>query len=103
MVVVNANTKTKKDKDKDQTNQPADKKDKPDKPQSYVYVFADGVLKPIALRNGFIADLAGAQTNIVYDKSLNNAVHGAKGGDILLGRSTRPNRSRPRSTPSATP
>lgn len=83
MVVVNADLKIKKGKDK--TKPTADKKGKADKPQSYLYAFADGILKPLATKAGLVSALLGAQTNIVYDNKLNKAVYGAKGDDVVLG------------------
>jgi hypothetical protein len=63
-----------------------DKKDDKDKPQAYLYAFADGVLKPIALKTGVFSALLGAQTNIIYDQALNKAVYAVDGDDILLGK-----------------
>ena len=87
MVVVGAKTKPKKDKEKDKANPPsADKKDKPDKPRSYFYIFAEGLLKPVALKTGFLDALLGAQITIAYDNKLNKAVYGVKGDDVFLGK-----------------
>jgi hypothetical protein len=61
------------------------KKVKQEKSKSYIYSFADGVLKPVPARGGFVSVLLGGQTNIVYDDKLNKAVYGVKGNDVMRG------------------
>ena len=51
--------------------------------QSYVYIFADGLLKPVALQADFVNSLLGGQT-IIYNNKLNKAVYGVKGEDVHL-------------------
>jgi hypothetical protein len=84
LVVVNANLDPPKKKDKT-AGKPKDKSNDKDKPQPYLYAFADGTLKPIAIKTGFFSSLLGAQTNVLHDNALNKAVYAAKGDDILLG------------------
>jgi hypothetical protein len=81
MVVVNAALQEKDPGKKNKTR----KKDDPQKPELYVYAFADGRLTQINKPQGFFSQLLGS-TTLIYDNALNKAIYSTKGDEILLGK-----------------
>lgn len=82
MVVVNAALPEKDPGKKKKTK--TKKKDDQEKPELYVYAFADGKLTQINEPQGFLSELLGS-TTLVYDNALNKAIYRTKGDEILLG------------------